>query len=224
MSSYEYALYAFRSQLTDLPRRRFVQLLGEVVYWLWEPFYLQLAWFLAGKPGIRGRLWLMFHTPEWQKSSFTTGITWLIATFAVYKLVALLGYGTEINVGVSLAFDVVAYLVHKYWIFDKREVTVRDSYARNAAVWLVFFGVNAFLAWLVFHKLAEGTLYRRGVLGAYGLLMNPVMFAIRDKGIFSQLPLRQLIGTACQAHRKIGGVSRRGKPRPAHACETFFCY
>lgn len=207
MGSYEYALYAFRSQLTDLPSRRFAQLSGAVLYrLLWEPFYRQLAWVLAGKPGIRGRLWLMFHTPEWQKSSFTTGAMWLIATFVVYKLVAILGYGTEINIGVSLAFDAVAYLVHKYWIFDTREVTVRESYARNAAVWLVFFCVNCALAWLVFHKLGEGTLYRRGVLGVYGLAMNPVMFAIRDKGIFSQMPRRQLIGAAWQAVRKIKRV------------------
>lgn len=186
MSTYEYAYCVFRAQLAGLPHRRsYVRFTG-MLYLLCEPAYTKVAWFLAEKPGIRGELWKMLHASQWQKSSGTSAAMWILATPVVYVLVGRLGYGWEINAAVSVVFDGLGFIIHKYRIFDERKVAPGTSYSRNVAVWMFFFLINVLLAYLVFHRLGGGTLFRRSVLGVYGLAMNPVMFKLRDRVIFTE--------------------------------------
>ena len=202
MSSYEYAFYAFRYQLTGLSYRGLAQLLAEVPYYLWEPFYRQLAWFLANKPGVRGWFWATMHERAWQKSSAVSGLEWLDATAVFYKLVGQLGYGWEVNVAVSLVFDLVGYLIHWRWIFGDQKVDAKSSYAMNFGVWAAFFGINVFLSWLVFGHLGIGALYGRCLLGAYGVAVNPLMFFLRKNLIFNGLLTHRLPDAAWRLLRR----------------------
>lgn len=184
---------AVRITFTGLRHRWPVTWLAPKLLRIWSLLYQRLERSLAGKPGLRGWLWLMFHNREWQKSSAYSVLMWVLATCMVYKLVERLGYGWLVNICVGLTLDLVTYLVHKLWVFGKRNVDYVRSGSRNIAIWAVFFTINGFLAWLVMDQAQVGTLTARGLLGCYGLAMNPVMFVIRDKGIFSHQPLKELM-------------------------------
>jgi hypothetical protein len=160
--------------------------------------------FNASMPQNRPLLYLrgLRSNRQWQKSSAISATIWLVGTLIVYKLVERLGYGWEINTTVSLMLDTIAYVAHKLWVFKRDGVTIGTSCSRNVIVWLAFFSVNLFLSWIVFNKVDLGTLSGRSILGCYGVAMNPVMFFIRDKGIFSHKPLRELLSATWQAIRR----------------------
>lgn len=130
--------------------------------------------------------WLrkLIRNREWQKSSALSSLFWCLNTLIVYKLVALLGHGWQVNVLVSLAWDVVTYLICKLGIWDERHTGYKSSSSRWFAVWGFFFLLNGSLAWLLMSRADVGTIGARCLLGAFGILINPLIFMIRDRGIF----------------------------------------
>jgi hypothetical protein len=157
----------------------------------WSRVHSWLSSKLDDQVGFAGWLWRLAHQRDWQKSSFVTGLSWIVCTFAVVKLVGRLGYRWEMNVGVSLAVEGVMYFVHREWVF-KRPVDTATSGRRNVTVWTITFGINVGLAWVVMSWADFSTFPARVMLGGYGLLMNPVMFLLRDKLIFDQLTVRKI--------------------------------
>ncbi|MBI4034416.1 hypothetical protein HY380_00790 [Candidatus Saccharibacteria bacterium] len=126
----------------------------------------------------------MIRRPEWQESSLVSGTIWVVVTLVVYNVVAQFGHGWKVNVAVSLAADMVLYLLARFKIWEKR----RSGITRSAAFWFgwwAFFVIfNAGLAWLIMGRADVGTFLSRVILGLYGGLMNPVVFKFRDKFIF----------------------------------------
>ena len=153
-------------------------------------------------PGFQGWLWRLIHVREWQKSTATRSVIWVLGTLIIYKLVERLGYGWEVNTGVSLTLDYLVYLVHKLWVFRDRKIALPTSSGRSILVWAVFFPVNIGLAWLVYSRTHIGTLPARSLLGCYGVAMNPVMFKIRDSMVFNQVTLRKLALGGWQVFRR----------------------
>jgi hypothetical protein len=167
------------------------------------PAYYHL-WLVHGwmNPRLRekqdpiGWLWRLFHIREWQKSTAQSISFWLLATLIIYKLIAHLGYGLEVSIGVSLLLEGITYCVNKLWVWRGRNVGLADSGGRTFGTWIGLFLLNAGLAWLLMSHAGIGTMHARYLLGCYGVAINPLIFVIRDKVVFNAVALRELPGIA----------------------------
>ena len=151
---------------------------------------------LASLPGLRLVPW---GNREWQRSSAQSFLFWLLATLVIYKLVSHLGHSVMVNLTVSLSLDWIAYVINRFWVWRKRQTDFRRSGVRNFAVWGITAGVNALMAWLIISRV--GVMPGRAVLGCYGIAMNPVMFRVRDKMIFTDEDIgeiREITAARCR--------------------------
>ncbi|HSX18382.1 MAG TPA: hypothetical protein VLE51_03445 [Candidatus Saccharimonadales bacterium] len=128
----------------------------------------------------------MIHNREWQKSSAISGALWALNTILIYKLVSQLGHGWQLNMAVSLTADAVMYGFNKLWVWRKRKASLRGSAGWSFIWWVLFFGLNTGLAWLLMSQIDLGTLWARGSLGLIGFAMNPIVFKFRDKMAFKR--------------------------------------
>lgn len=149
-----------------------------------------LAYNVIMAPRLRFWRWHFWRDPKWQRSSLFSAATWLAATLVVYDLVEQLGHGWLVNVMVSLAFDFVAWVVGKFLIWRERQIDCPTSASRNTVVWLLFFGINLCLGWLVWTQGGFGTVQSRGILAVYGVLINPVRFRLNNELVFGDQSLR----------------------------------
>jgi putative flippase GtrA len=141
----------------------------------------QVLRMLAGLPGLRLVPW---GNREWQKSSTQSGVFWIMGTLIIFKVARYLGHGLASSVGVSLAMDLAAFSINKLWIWNKRSTTVTRSLGRNMIVSGTTFGVNLLIVWQAVDHL--GVHYGRYAAGCYGILINPVMFHVRDRVVFAE--------------------------------------
>jgi hypothetical protein len=170
--------------------------LASLLWYLGEPM-LYYLWIVQERwPRTFGWLWIQVHKPEWQKSSAQTGLFWLLATLAIFKLVSRLGHGWQVNITVSFTLDLVAYVINKTWIWRKRRTTVPVSGGRNLTVYGTTVGINILLSWQVIGHLGVGP--GRALLGLYGFAMNPVMFQIRDRVVFAETNFREVTAARCR--------------------------
>jgi hypothetical protein len=151
---------------------------------------------LAGLPGLRLVPW---ENREWQKSTMQSAVFWIVGTLIIFKVVRHLGHGLVASVGVSLAMDLAAYGINKLWIWKKRTTTVRRSLGRNMMVWGTTFGVNLLMVWQAVDHL--GVQHGRFAAGCYGILINPVMFRVRDRMVFAEydfVEFREIAAVRCR--------------------------
>jgi putative flippase GtrA len=142
---------------------------------------------LASLPGLRLVPW---GNRQWQKSSTQSLLFWLLATLVVYKLVSRLGHSVSVNLTVSLSLDWIAYVINRFWVWQKRQTHFRRSGLRNFAVWGVTAGLNALMAWQIISRI--GVMPGRALLGCYGIAMNPVMFRVRDNLVFAEYDIGEI--------------------------------
>lgn len=140
----------------------------------------------ATHPGLRGWLWRLTHTREWQKSSALSALIWAFGTIVLFRIVALLGHGWEVNALVSLSTDVLVYTINKLWIWKRRRASLPVSVSWSFVWWLGFFVFNLTLFWLIKDQADTGTQHARYILGAWGVLMNPIVFKFRDRVAFKE--------------------------------------
>ena len=126
----------------------------------------------------------LIRNREWQKSSVLSSLLWLLNTAVIFKLVEMLGHGWQINLAASLAADAVLYTSNKLWIWRKRKAAVSTSAGWSLLWWVTFLGVNTGFAWLLMSLIDLETIWARGVLGFFGVVMNPIVFTFRDKVAF----------------------------------------
>jgi hypothetical protein len=172
--------------------------------WCWSRVYSWLAGKLDDRPGALGWLWRLTHVREWQKSSLINATTWVLCTLVIYKLVERLGHGWKVNTAMSLIVDSVMFVVNKLWVWKKRKVTVAASGSRNFVTWLFFFALNGLFAWLLMNRAGMNTMAARGVLGCYGFLMNPALFVLKDRMVFGQQELKEVLPAVWRVLRKSG--------------------
>jgi len=135
---------------------------------------------------LPGWLWRLRLNREFQRSSAVSAAVWVLATFVVYRMVELLGHGWKVNIAVSLAFDFMMYLISKLWIWRKRGAGYARSGSFWFAWWLSFVVLNGIMAWALMGEADVETVRARFILGGIGIVMNPVVFAFRDKQAFRQ--------------------------------------
>jgi hypothetical protein len=151
---------------------------------------------LASLPGLRLVPW---GNREWQKSSTQSFLFWIVGTLIIFKVARHLGHGLLASVGVSLAMDLAAFFISKLWIWKKRATTVPRSLGRNMIVWGTTFGFNLLMVWQAVDHL--GVNHGRYVTGCYGILINPVMFRVRDKMVFADydfVEFREIAALRCK--------------------------
>lgn len=143
---------------------------------------------LASLPVLR---WEMWRDRKWQLSSAQSGLFWVVGTYTIFKLLGRFGHhGLVLNLGVSLCLDCVAYGINKLWIWRHRQTTVPRSLGRNLTAWAVMFGINVLIAWQAIDHL--GTHHGRYALGGFGIVINPVVFRVRDKIVFAEYDIGEI--------------------------------
>ena len=128
--------------------------------------------------------WQFWLDRKWQKSSGVSASFWVLNTYIIFSLVEQFGHGLLFNALVSLAWDGLTFAVKNFWIWRNSQVTLKISYSRNFAVWLAFFGANLGLFWLLHSPADVSVHHTRYILGAVGILVNPVRFRIDKQRIF----------------------------------------
>lgn len=154
---------------------------------VWNRVHSWLASKLDNRPGLVGWLWRLVHVREWQKSSALSALIFALNTALVYRLVALLGHGWQLNLAVSLVIDAVMYGFNKRWVWEKRKAAITTSAAWSFLWWLVFLGFNTGIAYLLMKRADIGTLEAKSALGGIGIALNPVVFMFRDRVAFRQV-------------------------------------
>lgn len=130
--------------------------------------------------------WQFWSDRKWQYSSAVSGLFWTLNTLLIFRLVEQFGHGIRISILASLGWDVLTFAVNKFWIWRKSGVGLKLSYSRNFAVWICFFAANTGMFWLLNDPADLSVHHTRYILGAIGILVNPVRFRINKKRIFQE--------------------------------------
>jgi hypothetical protein len=136
---------------------------------------------LASFPGLRLVPWM---DRQWQQSSAVSASFWILNTYILFKLVEHFGHGVRTSVLVSLGWDTLTFAVNRFWIWRRSKVGLKSCYSRNFAVWLIFFGINAGLFWMLKDPASLSVHHTRYILGAVGIAINPWRFRINKERIF----------------------------------------
>jgi hypothetical protein len=172
------------------------ELLAELL-WHWGRQPLYYLWIAKCRwPKRFDWAWAMAHKPEWQKSTAQSISFWLMITPVVFTASRHLGHGVLASVAVSLAADWLVFGINRLWIWRNCQSSLPECGARNFAVWGVTFVLNLTMAWLVISRV--GVEQGRALLGCYGAAMNPVMFQVRDRLVFTDVNIREIAAARCR--------------------------
>ena len=151
--------------------------------WHYERKPLYYVWIAKNRwPRLVNWFWCMVHRAEWQKSTAQSIAFWMAATPVIFHVAHQLGNGVRASLMVSLAVDWLVFVLNKLWVWRKRNAEVPRCAFRNFLFWAATFLINLVLTWQVIGHV--GLHHGRTILGCYGCLMNPVVFAVRDRLVF----------------------------------------
>ena len=96
------------------------------------------------------------------------------------------GHAWWINLGITVFIDTVAYIFHKEWVWTQRQISLTRSAVLSYTFTGTTFVINLWLAWRLLHwNMLNNTVFGNAptkvMMGALGIVVNPLVFLFRDK-------------------------------------------